>query len=129
MTTQTIDGKEIVTLDGPNLAQLKEWIRTNQLIQFYTSSPWKRLRTEVLKEQRYDCQCCKERGKHTKANHVHHVNYLRKRPELALSKWYVDKDGGVKRQLIAVCKDCHETVCHPERLRWNKREPITKERW
>lgn len=129
MPTQTIDGKEIVVLDGQHLTQIREWIRTNQLVQFYTSSTWKRLRSEVLKEQRYDCQCCKELGKHTRANHVHHVNYLRKRPELALSKWYVDTDGTVKRQLIAVCKDCHETVCHPERLRWNKKKPITKERW
>lgn len=128
MTTTTED-KEITALSGPYLAQLREWIQTNQTVSFYTSSPWKSLRAEVLKEQRYDCQCCKERGKHTRANHVHHVNYLRNRPELALSKWYADTDGTMKRQLIACCKNCHETVLHPERLRWNKRAPITKERW
>lgn len=126
---QGVGDREIIVLDGPYLTQLREWIRTDQTILFYTSSQWKRLRAEVLKEQRNDCQCCKERGKHTRANHVHHVNYLRNRPELALSKWYVDTYGVVKRQLVAVCKLCHETVCHPERLRRNKYKPITKERW
>jgi len=36
---------------------------------------------------------------------------------------------GKEKNLEPVCKDCHETVCHPERLRWNKKEPLTEERW
>ena len=78
---------------------------------------------------KYECQHCKAKGKYTRATICHHVNYLKLHPELALEKYYVDDDGNVKRQLISTCKNCHETVCHPERLRWNIPEPLTQERW
>ncbi|HZK71503.1 MAG TPA: HNH endonuclease, partial [Clostridia bacterium] len=88
--------------------------------KFYESKYWRRLRKDVLNDDKWECQICKiQKHKYTKANHVHHVNYLKLHPELALSKFYIDDDGNVKRQLISVCKNCHETVCHPERLRWN----------
>ena len=98
--------------------------------KFYESKYWRRLRKDVLNDDKWECQICKiQKHKYTKANHVHHVNYLKLHPELALSKFYIDDDGNVKRQLISVCKNCHETVCHPERLRWNVKEPITIEKW
>ena len=124
-----ISGKQIVYMDGEQLATLIKLINTGQVHLFYVGGEWQRLRTEVLKEQRYECQCCKDKGRHTKANHVHHVNHLRDKPELALSKWYVDSEGAVQRNLISVCKRCHESVCHPERLGVEKKEPITVERW
>ena len=96
---------------------------------FYESKEWRRLRKEVLKDDKYECLYHKQRGKYAVANTCHHVNYLKLHPELALEKFYVDDDGVVKRQLISVCKDCHETVCHPERLRWNIKEQLNIERW
>ena len=96
---------------------------------FYVSKEWRRLRKQVLQQDKYECQICKAKGFHTKANHVHHVNYLRLHPELALETHYTDDQGEVKRNLISVCKNCHETVCHPERLSWNVKEPLNIERW
>ncbi len=115
-----------------NQDEVGRWVQhlidKNNLHMFYTSSYWLNLREEVLREQHYECQICKEKGFYTKANHVHHVQFVKKHPRLALSKTYMFQ-GKAYRNLIAVCKDCHETVCHPERLRWNKKEPLTEERW
>lgn len=97
---------------------------------FYESKEWRRLRKEILKLDKHECQCCKERGRYTRANTVHHVNHIKKHPELAFDKYYTDDDGKRKRNLISVCHDCHETVCHPERLRWKEAKPkLNKERW
>lgn len=93
---------------------------------FYVSKEWRKLRNEVLKADKYECQYCKKRGKYTKATHVHHVKHLRKYPEYALVKALPDGT----RQLISVCAECHETVCHPERMRKSEsKEPVTEERW
>jgi len=95
---------------------------------FYLSKEWQHLRREILEADKYECQCHKERGLYKKATTVHHVNHLDKHPELALSKYYVDGDGVMRRNLVSTCKECHETVCHPERLTHYK-EPLTPERW
>nr|DAQ35640.1 MAG TPA: HNH endonuclease bacteriophage, HNH Endonuclease, DNA.52A [Caudoviricetes sp.] len=123
ISTTEIDGKVIIILSGETLQQLKELIASNNTHEFYVSPEWRHLRAEVLREQKNECQEHRKRGSYARANHVHHVNYLRNHPELALSKWYLDKLGILRRNLIAVCKDCHETVCHPERLRHAKLEP------
>lgn len=102
---------------------IRKLIATGRIHEFYVSSQWRKLRREVLAEDHNECVICKSNGKYTRANHVHHVNYVRLHPELALSKTYVDGKGQVKRNLISVCHNCHETVCHPERLRKAKPEP------
>ena len=115
-----------------NQEEVGKWIQQlideKRLHEFYTSSAWLNLRDEVLREHKYECQECKKRGFYTKANHVHHVQYVIKHPRLALSKTYIFQ-GKEYKNLIPVCKKCHETVCHPERLRWNAKEPLTEERW
>ena len=93
---------------------------------FYVWTPWKHKRKEVLDMDKHECQLCKQRGIYTKANTVHHVNYLRKYPELALEIWY-EWRGRRKRNLISLCHDCHEEV-HGYRKK-NKEEPLTQERW
>ena len=101
-----------------------------QLHKFYTSSAWIKLRAKVLARDRYECQICKENGKYSKATTVHHVNHVREHIEMALQDTYTDENGMIKRNLISVCKDCHETVCHPERLRHNKHVGYANtERW
>lgn len=94
---------------------------------FYQSKEWRRLRRDVLSADKFECQFCKAKGKYTRATHVHHVKHLDDFPELALEKYYPD-NGVQKRNLMSVCKDCHETVCHPERLRHTKK-PLNDERW
>ncbi len=103
-------------------------IAENRLEEFYVSKQWRRLRKDVLKDYKDECQECKKRGFYSKANHVHHVQYVRRHPMLALSRTYMFQ-GKEYINLIPVCKECHETVCHPERLRHNKKEPLTEERW
>ncbi len=94
---------------------------------FYDQPEWRRLRKEVLATDKYECQVCKQHGKYKRATHVHHVNYLEKHPELALSKYYKDDDGSVKRNLISLCHNCHEEI-HDHRIK-EKSEPLTPERW
>lgn len=95
---------------------------------FYLKKEWRRLRRKILDDDKNECYYHKQRGSYARATFVHHVNHLDKHPELALSKHYKDTAGNEKRNLLSVCKECHETVCHPERLRHTK-EPLTEERW
>ena len=109
------------------LRQLRELIAQGREWLFYSWSEWRRLRAEVLKLDRYECQLCKAKGRYRRGSIVHHVKHLRDRPDLALS--ITDPDTG-ERQLLTVCKDCHEAE-HPEAFRQNrtKAEPLTEERW
>lgn len=98
--------------------------------EFYCSAAWHRKREEILRRDRHECQICKSRGRYTRAEIVHHVLHLKDRPDLALSDTYRDGDGVERRQLISVCRDCHETVCHPERMRKERKKKfVTEERW
>lgn len=116
-----------------NEDQVQAWVQQlideNRLHEFYTSSLWLNTRDEVLREYKYECQDCKAKGKYSKATIVHHVKHLRKYPRLALSKTYISENGKKQIQLKPVCKDCHEYVEHPERLRRKKKKPLTEERW
>lgn len=97
------------------------------LSTFYKSSAWERLRREVLEKDKYECQIHKQRGYYVRANTVHHVKHVKEYPELALSKYYRDKDNKLQRNLISLCHDCHERI-HDYR-RKEKPEPLTPERW
>lgn len=110
--------------------QVKRWItkliENNNLHEFYTSQTWLNTRGEVLKEHKYECQDCRSRGYYTKANHVHHVRYVKNHPELALSKTYIYQ-GKEYKNLIPLCHNCHEQR-HSYRHK-EKKEPLTVERW
>jgi 5-methylcytosine-specific restriction endonuclease McrA len=113
-----------------NKLELKKWIKElltqGKIDDFYKSKYWRKLRKEVLKEQKEECQECLKLGKRTKANTVHHVQFVDKHPELALSKFYAYK-GKQYRNLICVCPDCHNKL-HPEKHK-QKKELINEERW
>jgi len=98
---------------------------------FYDTPLWHAKRQKILDQDRFECVYCKARGRYSRAVLVHHVLHLEDRPDLALSDTYTDERGQEHRQLVSVCRDCHETVCHPERLRAGapKEPPITAERW
>lgn len=95
-------------------------VRENRVHDFYISRAWRNKRAQILAADRYECQICKQNGKYSRAEVVHHVKHLRHRPDLALCDTYTDDCGQQHRQLVSVCKDCHETVCHPERLQQNR---------
>jgi 5-methylcytosine-specific restriction protein A len=97
---------------------------------FYLSPAWQHKRKQILQRDHHECVYCKQRGQHSRAVIVHHIMHLDEHPELALSDYYIGADGVQHRQLVSVCRECHETVCHPERMhKIAARHPLTKERW
>lgn len=108
-----------------DIAYVKKCIEEN-VHRFYIWGKWEAKRKEVLRMDKNECQICKKRGKYTRATTVHHVNYVKKHPELALEIWYTFK-GKKKRNLISLCHNCHEEV-HGYRQK-EKKEPLTQERW
>lgn len=95
---------------------------------FYLKRQWKKLRAYILKKDRYECQECKKRGRYSRATIVHHVKHRDEYPELEMEEYYIDEQGVKQRNLISVCKNCHENVCHPERMRELKVVNVP-ERW
>lgn len=112
---------------------------------FYHSASWKNVRRQVLDEQHWECQQCRREGrltllcrksertrqigrvKFSRAN-VHHNKELRLYPELRLSKFYVDTDGQVKRNLEAICDDCHNQE-HERFQKAEEKSQINEEKW
>ena len=112
------------------LAQLVALIAKGREDLFYHWPEWLAKRYEVMSLDRGECYLCRTRRKrYRRAVLVHHVKHLKERPDLALSVW--DQDTG-ERQLVSVCRACHEDE-HPER-RWQRvrgvpQPPVTAERW
>lgn len=78
-----------------------------------------------------ECQLCRVRHKHTPGVIVHHSFHLDQYPEYGLSVWVDDPVTRERRRnLVTVCRECHETVCHPQRLELSPpAPPLTPERW
>ena len=102
-------------------------IRENKIEKFYVTEDWRELRADVLEFFHYECQECLKTGKYTRAECVHHVNEVRVRPDLALSRYYVDNKGVQQYQLVPLCNACHN-VAHPEKFGHEKRF-INDEKW
>ena len=119
-----------VPKDIPLAVYIRRLIRADKVEQFYFTEDWKELRLEVLEELFNECQECLKQGKYIKADCVHHVNEVRNRPELALSKYYIDNKGNKQRNLVPLCNQCHN-LAHPEKsLKAIKKERFTnKELW
>lgn len=112
------------------LTWLRSLIAAGDTHPFYVCPPWRALSADVLRQDRHECQLCKAKGRYRKAIMVHHVNHLTRRPDLALDIYYIAPCGQKRRNLISVCRWCHENVCHPERLRRVKVPQFTtEERW
>lgn len=109
---------------------IKQLIRNNKVEQFYFTEDWKDLRLEVLEEQHNECQECLKKGNYTRADCVHHVNEVRNRPDLALSKYYTDIKGNTHRNLVSLCNQCHN-LAHPEKcFKSSKKDRfMNKEQW
>lgn len=124
---------------------LKKWIEEliakKELWRFYKSKEWITLREQVLEDNHYECAICKSHGKITRYDidaqgnkklitTVHHNQFVRKHPELALSRTYTFK-GKEYVNLIPVCKACHNKL-HPEKNK-NKQGAsehfVNEERW
>ena len=115
------------SIGSSEIERVRRLLSEGREIVWYNSAAWERTRQTVLQMDHCECQRCKVRGRYAKATIVHHVKHLRDRPDLALSLY--DPDTG-ERQLISVCKRCHEEL-HPESMRQYapKKPPVTQERW
>lgn len=113
-----------------NQDEVGRWVQNlidaNRIHDFYVSSWWLRLRADVLREHKGECQHCKDRGYYAKANTVHHVQYVKKHPGLALSRTYI-YEGKEMQNLIPLCHNCHEIVHGYRKKKIEK--PLTEERW
>ena len=110
-------------------AYISQLVKLNKLYEFYKSEDWLELRADVLDELHHECQHCLQYGRYTRADCVHHVNEVRIRPDLALSKYYTDKEGNRKRQLLPLCNACHN-IEHDKLGKWQKKDKFQNaERW
>ena len=118
--------------NGSLTTHIRGLIEQDKLYKFYKSKEWIKLRNDVLKDAHYECHNCLCRGKYTRAVMVHHVNEVRKRPDMALSKTFIDKEGKEQKNLLPLCFACHEA----EHDRFEKSRALqeiekfsNKERW
>lgn len=124
--------------------KLKAWIeqliKDHELWKFYKSKEWITLKEQILKENHYECVECKKHGTITRydVDHegnkklistVHHVQFVRKHPALALSRTYT-YNGKTYQNLIPVCKACHNKL-HPEKNKNKKSQSgfTNQEHW
>ena len=117
----------------PTDRSLRTWIRDlikgNQLYRFYKTDEWRGLRADILEEHHNECQRCKARGKYSRATVVHHVMEVKARPDLALSRTYIDSQGMVCVQLEPLCFACHNAVHERFGGFASTKQPLTEERW
>lgn len=118
-----------VPRDIPLSKYIKSLIEADKIEQFYFTEDWKELRQDVLDDFHNECQECLKHGNYTKADCVHHVNEVRIRPDLALSKYYVDNKGNTQPNLVPLCNQCHNNV-HDKLGEWQRKDKFTnEERW
>lgn len=106
--------------------EIKKLIEENKLYRFYKSKEWIALKNNVLDKFHHECQWCKEKGKVSRAETVHHVQYVKMHPELALCEFY-EHGGKQYRNLIPLCHDCHDRA--HERMKYRKVKQVNEERW
>ena len=95
---------------------IRQLIREDKIYLFYKSDDWLELRDAVMKDAHYECQHCLKNGIYKRAEMVHHINEVRKRPDLALTREFIDAITNEKIiNLIALCNSCHEKE-HPDRF-------------
>jgi 5-methylcytosine-specific restriction endonuclease McrA len=106
-----------------------KWCAEHDPHKFYTWARWLAVREDVLRGDHYECVNCKRKyHRYRAADTVHHVNHFKKRPDLALEKYYIDPARHTKRRnLVSLCHDCHEEA-HGYRKRKTE-APLTEERW
>lgn len=116
---------------------MTDWIRTlldrGEVWRFYKSREWLDLRGDILREQKGKCEWCRAKSPSVlrDAETVHHMQHVRRHPELALSRWYVDGQGRRQKNLVALCHECHDKA-HKRfghKPSAGQELPLTPERW
>ena len=95
---------------------IRKLIREDKIYLFYKTDDWLELRDDVMRDAHYECQHCLKDGIYKRAEMVHHINEVRKRPDLALTREFTDAITHEKIiNLVALCNSCHEKE-HPDRF-------------
>ena len=96
-----------------------QWISDGQMVKFYQTKEWRKLRAIARRRDHNECQRCKALGKYSKADMVHHKKEVKNYPELALTL----------NNLECECNPCHN-VLHPEKFaKMQKKKFTNEERW
>lgn len=131
--------------DAPDFAlaaYIDDLIAKGEIWKFYKSKSWIRLKQQILQENHFECRICKQQGIITRydigedgsrrlLSTVHHVNEVRRHPELALCRSFIDRDGRRQDNLIPVCKACHNKL-HDRTFsgaKYQSEHFVNKERW
>ena len=99
---------------------------------FYQCAAWRRLRRQVLEEFHYESQdeLLASPARYVRATCVHHDRFIDRYPGWALSEFWVDDAGVVRRNLVPLSHDAHDARHH--RTRYRQRRPVvelTEEMW
>lgn len=92
---------------------IRELIQKDELHKFYVSTAWEKLASRARTLQHNECQRCRQRGLYVPCDVVHHRQYVRNRPDLALDV----------NNLECLCHECHN-IEHGKTI-----IPLTEERW
>lgn len=118
----------------PSGLSVGEWIRSllrdsGTALNFYRSRPWRVKRGEVLAREHFECEDCRAKSPavYSRATLVHHDRFVSKHPDLALSDEWIDERGISRKQLWALCHECHEA--RHGRGKSKRPELINVERW
>ena len=123
------DERMRIPKDIPLAVYIKQLIREDKLEKFYFSDDWKELRLRVLEDNHFECQECMKKGKYVKADCVHHINEVRQRPDLALSRYFTDHKGNRMPNLLPLCNQCHNLI-HDKLGEWQRKDKFfNEERW
>lgn len=110
-------------------AYIQKLIEIDKIERFYYTDDWKELRQSVLDDCHNECQECLKKGNYTRADCVHHVNEVKIRPDLALSRWFVDDHGNTLPNLIPLCNMCHNII-HEKLYKYARKDKFeNEERW
>ena len=118
-----------IPTDIPLATWIRKLIKAGKVYLFYYTDEWKELRQEVLDYFHHECQECLRKGIYTRADCVHHVNEVRNRPDLALSRCYVDDKGLRQYNLVPLCNQCHNIVHEKLKKHWESKKFTNEERW
>ena len=91
--------------------EFARWCVANDIHRFYVWGRWKQVRQQVLDMDHNECQRCREQHKYTAATTVHHVNYVKRHPEMALDIWY-EWHGVRKRNLISLWSSIYDLLLY-----------------
>lgn len=101
---------------------IRKLIKEDNLIKFYKSSDWRKLRLIAIERDSHECQMCKHEGKVGEVNNVHHIEEVKHRPDLALDI----------NNLVCLCY-YHHNVTHEKGLKLNKnyfkKKKFDDEKW